>query len=335
LPFDGAGPTFRSCACFGPLFLFAIPLSAFAQSVPDPAWLVEFPETNFKKSSITFDEIVTDGPKRDQIPPIHNPKYINALDDKDLGPQEPVLSIVIKGDARAYPLRILLWHEIVNEVIGGVPVLISYCPLCNSGVVFDRRIDGRTLSFGNTGRIRHFDMVMYDQQTGSWWQQFTGEAIIGDLTRQKMKLVPARLESLARFKARAPKGKLLVPENVNARPYGMSPYQNMERAEPRVFSSYPLPARLKPMDRVIVIGNEAWPLKLLKNKKEIEVNVTRVTLKMIWIAGQNSLHDTQKIANGRDVGNVIVTQDGKDFPYDVTFAFAFKAFRPDGIIHLD
>jgi len=89
------------------------------------------------------------------------------------------------------------------------------------------------------------------------------------------------------------------------------------------------------MDRVIVIGNEAWPLKLLKNKKEIEVNVTRVTLKMIWIAGQNSLHDTQKIANGRDVGNVIVTQDGKDFPYDVTFAFAFKAFRPDGIIHLD
>ena len=142
-----------------------------AQNAPDPAWIIEFPETNFAKKSISFDEIVTDGPLRDQIPPIHNPKYINAIDDTAIGALEPVLSLVLNGDARAYPLRILLWHEIVNEVIGGIPVLISYCPLCNSGVVFDRRIQGKTLSFGNTGRIRHFDMVMYDQQTGSWWQQ--------------------------------------------------------------------------------------------------------------------------------------------------------------------
>ncbi len=83
-----------------------------------------------------------------------------------------MISIDLNGDAGAYPLRILLWHEIVNDVVDGVPVLVSYCPLCNSGVVFDRRIEGKTLSFGNTGRIRYFDMLMYDHQTESWWQQF-------------------------------------------------------------------------------------------------------------------------------------------------------------------
>lgn len=308
-----------------------VPFSVFAQGTPDPAWLTEFPETNFKKTAIAFNEIVTDGPRRDQIPPIHNPLYIDAAADKELGPLEPVLSIMIKGDARAYPLRILLWHEIVNEVIGGVPVLISYCPLCNSGVVFDRRLDGRTLSFGNTGRIRHFDMVMYDLETGSWWQQFTGEAIIGDLTKQKMKLLPARLESLAKFRARAPQGKLLVPNDKAARPYGLTPYENMDRAAPRVFNRYPLPKGLSAMDRVIVIGNEAWPLKLLRIKKKLPQG----DFVLSWVAGQNSIHDQRRIADGRDIGNVIVTKNGKDFPYDVTFAFAFKAFRPDGKFHLN
>ncbi len=95
---------------------------------------------------------------------------------------EPVISVIINGDARAYPLHILLWHEIVNETISGVPGLVPYCPLCNSGVAFDRRLGGRTLNFGNTGRTRHFDMVMYDKETEGWWQQFLGEALIGSLT---------------------------------------------------------------------------------------------------------------------------------------------------------
>jgi hypothetical protein len=118
-----------------------------------------------------------------------------------MGPLEPVLSLIINGDARAYPLRLLLWHEIVNDVVGGVPVLVSYCPLCNSGVVYDRRINGDVLEFGNTGRIRHFDMVMYDRQSESWWQQFTGEAIVGALSGTTMRILPARLESLDKFRS--------------------------------------------------------------------------------------------------------------------------------------
>lgn len=121
-----------------------------------------------------------------------------------IGLKEPVLSIGINGDFRAYPLRILLWHEIVNDTVGGVPILVSYCPLCNSGVIFDRRVDGEVLRFGNTGRIRHFDMVMYDHNPESRWQQFLGEAIVGDMTGTRMKALPARLESLKNFIARAP-----------------------------------------------------------------------------------------------------------------------------------
>ena len=320
------------------LFLWWMVLATFllsndhlqAQNVknqkPERAWLGEFPSTNFTKTSVQFDEIITDGPRRDQIPPIHQPVFVPAASANDVGPMEPVLSIIVKGDARAYPLRILLWHEIVNDVVGGVPLLISYCPLCNSGVVFDRRVGGRILSFGNTGRIRHFDMVMYDQQSESWWQQFLGEAIVGDMTGTKMKLMPARLESLAKFIERAPEGKLLAPNDAKARPYGATPYVGMDSSSPRAFRRYPLPGGIKTMDRVIVIDNQAWLLKSLRRDKEIVVG----DLSLSWSPGQNSIHDKRRIKAGRDIGNVVVKKNGVDYPYDVTFAFAFKAFRPNG-----
>ena len=251
-----------------------------------------------------------------------------------MGPLEPVISIDLNGDPRAYPLRILLWHEIVNDTVGGIPVLVSYCPLCNSGVVFDRRLNERTLTFGNTGRIRHFDMVMYDHQTESWWQQFLGAAIVGELTGVSMKLIPARLESLERFRQRRPQGKLLIPNDKNARNYGLTPYRKMDRSTPAVFRRYQLPQGLSGIDRVVVIGDGAWPLKLLRAKKKIVYQ----DLTLTWTAGQNSIHDEQIIAQGRDVGNVVVKRGAgvgaRDVPYDVTFAFAFKAFRPDGAFHL-
>ncbi len=321
-------------------FLFFLVLSwglcgvAGAAQRPQAAWVREFPKTDFTRASIEFPEIVTDGPRRDQIRPIHRPKFIPALADTELGPHEPVLSVSIEGDARAYPLRILLWHEIVNDMVGGRPILVSYCPLCNSGVVYDRRVDGRVLNFGNTGRIRHFDMVMYDLETESWWQQFLGQAIVGQLTGRELKLVPARLESFSRFKARAPEGKLLVPDDARARPYGTTPYMGMDRSAPAVFRRYPLPPGLGATDRVVVIGAEAWPLKLLRAKGKI----VRGDLTLSWIAGQNSIHDTGLIARGRDVGNVLARRRGekgiREVPYDVTFAFAFRAFRPKGVFHL-
>lgn len=301
-------------------------------------WQREFPKTDFEKRSIDLSEVGDDGNTRDSIPPVYEPRYVSATAAGDIGPLEPVLSVVINGDARAYPLRILLWHEIVNEVIGGVPVLISYCPLCNSGVVFDRRVDGRTLVFGNTGRLRHRDMVMYDTETESWWQQFTGEALIGDLTGKRMTPLPARLESLARFHERAPDGQVLIPEDSRARPYGATPYAGMDTAilplsVQRLHFPYDLPNGVGPLSRVVVIGAEAWTLDRLRANQRVEAG----GLVLTWVPGQNSIHDKQRIARGRDVGNVVVQRDGpaglQDVAYDVTFAFAFRAFNPEGVLN--
>ncbi len=303
-------------------------------------WQPEFPLTDFSVTAIDFDEIVTDGPRRDQIPPIDDPQFVPVAGIKGIGAQEPVLSIGIDDDLRAYPLRIMLFHEIVNEVVGGVPVLISYCPLCNSGVVFDRRVDGQVLEFGNTGRIRHFDMVMYDKATESWWQQFLGEAVVGDLTGKRMKALPARLESLENFRERAPDGLVLVPTNAGARQYGTTPYVGMDSEPlPRSISRqrfpYDLPVDVDPLARVVVVGEEAWMLEILQQAGRVESG----DLVLTWEPGQNSIHDRRQIAQGRDVGNVIVqrrTAGGfEDVPYDVSFAFAFAAFVPEGTLHLE
>ncbi len=299
-------------------------------------WSREFPQTNFDVHAIPFDEIDSDGATRDSIPPIHDPRFV-PVGDADIGPLEPVLSIGIDGDFRAYPLRILLWHEIVNDTIGGVPVLVSYCPLCNSGVVFDRRLEDDVLEFGNTGRLRRFDMVMYDRKTESWWQQFSGEALIGDLTGKVLKPLPARLESFESFAARAPNGQLLVPSVAAARPYGTTPYVGMDGGASSLIARlrfrYDLPDGVPPLSRVVIVGDEAWSLDLVAAQTPLQIG----DLTLTWTAGQNSIHDSRVIAEGRDVGNVIVqrntAQGVEDVPYDVSFAFAFAAFVPDGTLH--
>ena len=298
---------------------------------PIDEWTAEFPRTDFSKSSINFSEIVADGPRRDTIPPIFKPEFVAASEATDVGPMEPVLSIIIEGEARAYPLRILLWHEIVNDVVGGVPILVSYCPLCNSGVIFDRRLDGEVLSFGNTGRIRHFDMVMYDRQSESWWQQFLGEAIIGSYTGARLTALPARLESLERFRERAPNGLLLVPSGGHVRAYGSTPFAGMEAR--RIRMPYALPDGVEPLTRVVVVDGEAWSLDLLRREKTLRAG----DLVLTWEAGQNSIHDQRRIAKSRDVGNVTVMRGDGDsltnVAHDVTFAFAFSAFHPGGTLH--
>ncbi|MFQ5971552.1 MAG: DUF3179 domain-containing protein [Alphaproteobacteria bacterium] len=330
----------RSGSIIGAVLAVLLASSPIARGQTVFEWVDEFPRTDFSQRAIPLKEIVSDGAVRDSIPPIDDPVFVPVSEAGDVGDLEPVLSIGIEGDFRAYPLRILLWHEIVNDVVGGVPVLVSYCPLCNSGVVFDRRLDDEVLEFGNTGRIRHFDMVMYDKSTESWWQQFLGEALVGARTGQRLKPLPARLESLARFRERAPDGKLLVPNDDTARPYGETPYEGMDSTPlppslARQRFPYDLPPNVDPLARVVVVGDEAWTLGLLRATGTLE----RGDLVLTWVPGQNSIHDASMISEGRDVGNVIVqrrTEDGLvDTPYDVTFAFAFGAFVPAGTLHTE
>ena len=232
----------------------------------------------------------------------------------------------------------MLFHELVNDVVGGVPVLVTYCPLCNSGVVYDRRLGGETLSFDNTGRLRRFDMVIYDRETESWWQQFLGEAIVGKRTGQRLRALPTRLEALGRFQERAPDGLVLVPADEDMRPYGTTGNVGVDDIPPALARErypYPLPEGVSPLARLIVVGDEAWTLDLVRAHGRIE----RGDLVLTWEAGQNSIHDTPQIRDGRDVGNVVVQRRMEnglaDVPYDVSFAYAFGAFVPDGVIHLE
>jgi len=304
-------------------------------------WRVEFPNTDFSKRAIPLSDIRSDGARKDSIPPITNPTFIPARKVQGLGALEPVLSVVVGSDARAYPLRLMLWHEIVNDKVGDTPLLVTYCPLCNSGVVFERDVKTpggtKNLVFGNTGRLRHFDLVMYDRDTGSWWQQFTGEAVIGAMTGTKLKPLASRVEAFGRFAAEHPDGRVLVPNNPNARPYGATPYVRMDSSPGVGLEIYDLPEGVRPYDRVVVVGREAWTLKMLRAKETIE----RDGLILSWLPGQNSIHDTKVIAFGRDVGNVLVkkldedTDEWEDVVHDVTFAFAFKAFVKDGALYYD
>jgi len=228
-----------------------------------------------------------------------------------------------------------MWHEIVNDTIGGVPVAVTFCPLCNAAIAFDRRVDGTVLDFGTTGKLRKSDLVMYDRQSESWWQQFLGEAIVGDMTGTRLAILPARLESIAAFKDRAPAGaEVLVPRNADFRRYGHNPYQGYDTlARPFLYDGA-VPDGIAPLSRVVSLADKAraWPMDLLREKGQITAPDGTV---LRWTPGQNSALDTAYIPAGRDVGNVTARKDGQDQVYFVDFAFAFHAFRPKAPIILD
>jgi Protein of unknown function (DUF3179) len=314
----------------------------------DPiSWRLEWPRTDFSKHSVPFASIKSGGPSKDGIPAIDAPRFERLADGKAarsiaaLGPTEPVISLSIGEDARAYPLRVLIWHEIANDIVGGTPVVVTYCPLCNAALVFERVVDGRVLDFGTTGKLRNSDLVMYDRQTESWWQQFTGEAIVGAMTGRRLRLVPSRLESFDRFRQRFPEGQVLVPSNPSARNYGRNPYVGYDATGQRPFLyDGSLPEGIEPMERVVAVEtapgrHEAWALALLRRRGTIQ----SADLLIQWQPGQASALDKASIPAGRDVGNVIVQRRHGDrlvdAPYDVTFAFVFHAFRPNSPIYKD
>ena len=306
---------------------------AAAASAGPAHWRAEWPRTDFARTSVEFSEIFSGGPPKDGIPAIDGPRFVAVADYPGAGGTEPVISFAHGGDARAYPLRVLIWHEIVNDAVGGLPVSVTYCPLCNSAIVFDRRVDGRVLDFGTTGKLRNSDLVMYDRQTESWWQQFTGTAIVGELTGRELRMLPARVESLERFRARFPAGRVLVPADPHMRPYGVNPYAGYDTLPVPFLYRGEMPAGIAPLAYVVKVGRDAWPLELLMERGRI----VKDDLVITWTAGRNSALDSREIAKGRDIGNVVVrrrTADGlRDEVHDLTFAFVFHAFVRDGTIH--
>ncbi len=311
--------------------VFAAALFTVAAMAEPARWKSEWTVTNFAKTSVEWSEIMSGGPPKDGIPPIDKPKFEPVGDVGDIPDTEPVIGVIIEGQARAYPLRVLTWHEIVNDTIGSTPIAVTFCPLCNAAVVFDRRVGEQVLDFGTTGKLRNSDLIMYDRQTESWWQQFIGTAIVGDMLGTELKVLPARLESYGKFKSRAPEGMVLVPNYDLMRRYGANPYAGYDSSGGPFLYRGDYPENIAPLERVVTIDGQAWSLALVKSKRRMEVAGGYI---ITWEPGQNSALDTPIIAEGLDVGNVLVQRKDdsgtlQDVAYGVDFAFAYYAFHPD------
>ncbi len=265
-------------------------------------------KTNFEKHTIPYSEILSGGPPKDGIPSVDNPSFVSAEEANAwLRDSEPVVSVFINREAKAYPLQILTWHEIVNDAVAGVPVSVTFCPLCNSAIAFDRRLEGQVLDFGTTGKLRRSDLVMYDRQTETWWQQLTGEAIVGDLVGLNLKMLPAPLIGYGQFKEAYPDGLVLSRETGHSRAYGQNPYAGYDdiNSSPFLFRG-PIDGRLPAMERVVAVSldgkDRTYPFSVLEKVMVVNDRIGSRDVAVFHTPGASSALDRRSIADSRDVG---------------------------------
>ncbi len=290
-----------------------------------------WPDTDFSIRSIDLGEISSGGPPPDGIPAIDNPIFESVVDaDTWLGFDWPIMFFENNGVARAYPLAILIHHEIVNDVVGGAPVALTFCPLCNSTIAFDRRLaDGTVLDFGTTGNLRNSDLVMYDRQTRSWWQQFTGEGIVGELTGTVLEVLPSQIIGWSEFKERHPDGEVLSRNTGHSRNYGRNPYAGYDSIgnNPFLFDG-DLDGRLPAVERVVAIevnGTDiAYPFTLLSELQVLNDSVQGTPLTVFWQLGTASTFGT----SGHDTGSTAVYLRELDGQV-LSFQAALEGFRDE------
>ncbi len=181
--------------------------------------------TDGVKHSVPLNEIISGGPGKDGIPSIDRPKFVSVTEAKKWLPDDNPGVAFSRGSAhRFYPYRILVWHEIVNDVVSGERVLVTYCPLCLTGFVFDPLVKGERVEFGTSGSLWKSNLVMYDRKTESLWPQILGEAVVGEMTGTKLKLLPSDQLRFGEWKRSHPDGEVLSQETGTMRSYGYNPY---------------------------------------------------------------------------------------------------------------
>jgi hypothetical protein len=282
--------------------------------------------TDFSRHSVEYADILPGGPPKDGIPAIDRPQFETVEQaDEWLEPLEPVVFFQAGVDARAYPLQILTWHEIVNDVVGGESVLISFCPLCNTAIAFDRKVEGRVLDFGTTGRLRYSTLFMYDRQTETWWQQASGEAIAGELTGTQLGPSAGPDHCLAGQGCLSCRTSA-VARHWHSRPYGQNPCVGYDdiNSSPFLYRGPATPGRLPPMARVLAVelGGDviAFPYETLQTLSVVNAQVGGEEIVVLWEAGTASALDSASLALGRDVGTAAAYSRSVDGRI-LTFAF--------------
>jgi hypothetical protein len=311
---------------FNLLIVTVMTLNVNAQNNPRN---LEVPwKTDKSKKVVPLDEftilLMPDG-----IPPIDDPVFM----DQEQAMQaffahEPVIALELNNEAKAYPLSILMFHEIVNDQLGGIPIAATYCPLCNAAIVFDRRLnyegEDYLLDFGVSGMLRKSDLVMWDRQTESWWQQFTGEALVGKLSGAELDIIPSMLISLEEFFDSYPDGKILSTETGHFREYGSNPYTQYDASDnqPRFFKDE-IDDRLPAMERVIDIHVDGkykvYPLSAIQKEKVINDEFQGEPVVLFFTTKTVSVMDAADIKESRQIGSVTVFSpvvDGKTLTFE-------------------
>jgi hypothetical protein len=278
--------------------------------------------------------VVSGGPPPDGIPPVDEPRFLPADDVPWLADDEAVVSLSIGDEHRAYPVQVMVWHEIVNDTVDGTPVSITYCPLCNSALAFDRRLDDRLMTFGTSGKLYLSDLVMYDRQTESLWSQIEGRAIAGVQTGAQLERIPVQTVTWAQWREAHPEGWVLSRDTGAERDYGRNPYVGYDEAasDPFLFDGDADP-RFEPKERVLGLGGEqdpvAVPLAALSQARVLEVDVSGQTVVLWAVEGLRSALDTADITEGRQIaatGAFLPEADGRQ----LTFAAAGeRTFRDE------
>jgi len=230
-----------------------------------PSALTDAAQPGFPDPLIDLSRVRSGGPPPDGIPSIDDPIFQSASSVDWLSPTEAVLALEIDGESRAYPIQVLTWHELVNDTIGDTPVTVSYCPLCNSALAYDRRLGERILDFGTSGSLFNSSMVIYDRQTESLWTHFDATAVAGVLAGAQLETFPISTVSWEDFRAANPDASVLTRNTGFRRDYGRNPYEGYDDASttPFLFDGE-FDDRLEPKARVVVVRDETGPAVALE-----------------------------------------------------------------------
>jgi hypothetical protein len=305
-----SGPSFyespsRAPSPAGP-GLYRLPQAAVSHEEDVPSALDDPLAKGLPRPLVDPARIIEGGPPPDGIPALADANFGRADTVDWLVPEEPVLSLTLNGETRAYPVQILIFHEIVNDTVGGVPVAVTYCPLCNSAIAFDRRVAGRVVTFGTSGKLLYSNLVMYDRQTRSLWPQLAGYAVAGVLTGTRLTAYPVQTVAWRDWLAGNPHAWVLSNQTGYDRSYGYNPYSGYDQPDSQPFDlDGTADPRLPPKTRIVALGGDRDPvavtLDALSTRRVITLHVAGQDV-VIWaLPGLRSALDLPDLEAGRTI----------------------------------
>lgn len=297
------------------LFIFSLMLS-----IPFGARSESYNGFDLSNSSVPKDEIMSGGPPKDGIPAILEPKFTDAKNAKWIKDDDLLLGVHKNGTAKAYPIRILVWHEAVNDSIYDDKILVNYCPLCGSAMVFKREVGGNVLTFGISGLLHQSNVLFYDHQTGSLWSQLDMKAVSGEMKGTEFDIYPSTMATWKEWKKKYPNTLVLSRDTGFTRDYSRDPYSGYESSKSIMFPVNKKSPRFHPKEKILVVKSgedaKAYPFSELEkagNELSDKVGNTRIDISF----------------NDGELVEVTESRSGKQVESLVTYWFAWYAFRPD------